>query len=156
MLLWRQSESYSNQGGLTMNREILFRGQRLEDGKWIYGYYFEHDMADGLRSYIRTPQAYRFGTDFAVDPATVGQYTGQNAACKDSQGQICRKQQVFEHDILADQNGKIIGCVKFTDERGWMVGVESLYDYTDRYDEKEALIIGNIHDNPDMLKGGEK
>lgn len=71
-------------------RDGIFRGKRLEDGKWIYGYYFEQDMPDGLRSYIRTFQADRFGTDFAVDPATVGQYTGL---------QDMNSNKVFEWDI---------------------------------------------------------
>lgn len=138
-----------------MNRVILFRGKRLADGKWIYGYYFEQDMHDGRRSYIRTTQTDRFGTDFEVDPATVGQYTGQKAACKDPNNDcLCRGQKVFGGDILSDQDGNVLGHVRFTDERGWMVGVESLYDYTDRYDDKEALIIGNIHDNTELLKGG--
>lgn len=127
-------------------REIKFRGKRIENGEWVYGYVDATMYKDIVVIHTET------GTH-NVDPATVGQYTGQNAACKDAQGQICRKQQVFEHDILADQNGEIIGCVKFTDESGWKAGVESLYDYTDRYDEKEALIIGNIHDNPELLKG---
>lgn len=136
-------------------REILYRAISMATGEhWIYGH---------PRHYAHNPHTEKWtmydpdtGIETDIDEETLGQYTGQNAACKDSQGQICRKQQVFEHDILADQNGKIIGCVKFTEERGWMVGVESLYDYTDRYDEKEALIIGNIHDNPALLKGGEE
>lgn len=134
-------------------REIKFRGKKLKNGEWVYGTPFQADN----RVFIITSIIENSGLCCEeVHPDTVGQYTGQNAACKDAQGQICRKQQVFEHDILADQNGEIIGCVKFTDESGWMVGVESLYDYTDRYDEKEALIIGNIHDNPELLKGGEE
>lgn len=136
-----------------MKRKILFRGKRLYNGVWVYGYVAPYtDMQGNHKCRIITDN----DQFYEVDPATVGQFTGQNAARKDSPEQICRKQQVFEHDILANQNGNILGCVRFTDERGWMVGVESLYDYTDRYDEKEALIIGNIHDNPELLKGGEK
>ena len=154
-----------------MNRENLFRGRRPDNGEWVYGSLVKM-LVDGRiaccicpieevgRSKKDVPPMgilFTLNEDiFLVDPDTVGEYTGQNAACKDSQGQMCRKQQVFEHDILADQNGNILGCVKFTDERGWMVGVEPLYDYTDRYDEKEALIIGNAHSNPELLEEGEK
>lgn len=133
-----------------MNKEILFRGRRLDNGEWVYGDLLTKDKNGNYCQRIKNSESYPFS--FQVDPATVGQYTGQNAARKDSQEQICRKQQVFEHDILADQNGNILGCVRFTDERGWMVGVESLYDYTDRYDEKEAIIIGNKWDNLELLK----
>lgn len=138
-------------------REIIFRGKDTDTGKWVYGSLLIDEGVAKIgrreQGHSSINQSYNYWVWYEVDPATVGQYTGQNAAYKDAQGQICRKQQVFEHDILADQNGEIIGCVKFTDESGWMAGVESLYDYTDRYDEKEALIIGNIHDNKDLLKG---
>ena len=109
-------------------REILFRAKCINNGQWVYGYY---SCDSGKYHFIKSIDDY---LDYRIDPYTLGQFTGQNAACKDSQEQICRKQQVFEHDILADQNGNILGCVRFTDEHGWMVGVESLYDYTDRYD----------------------
>ena len=131
-------------------REILFRAKCINNGQWVYGDLLTKDKNGNYCPRIKNSESYPFS--FQVDPATVGQYTGQNAARKDSQEQICRKQQVFEHDILADRNGNILGCVRFTDERGWMVGVESLYDYTDRYDEKEAIIIGNIWDNLELLK----
>lgn len=148
-----------------MNREIIYRGKRCDNGEWVYGYYVEsHHSWKGHKPHkswivgspITNGGWFNLLQRYAVKDDTVGQYTGQNAACKDAQGQICREQQVFEHDILADQNGEIIGCVKFTDERGWMAGVESLYDYTDRYDEKEALIIGNIYDNPELLSNNKK
>lgn len=136
-------------------REILFRGKRIDNGQWVYGGITV--WKDGYSSAITTLDENEFDSLALVYPETIGQYTGQKAACKDTNNDsLCRGQKVFEGDILADQNGNVLGHVRFTEERGWMVGVESLYDYTDRYDDKEALIIGNVHDNPELLKGGEK
>ena len=130
-------------------REILFRGKRLADGKWIYGYYFEQDMADGMRSYIRTLQADRFGTDFAVDPATVGQYTG----LQDKNGN-----KIFEGDIVKCNNKveEYIGlvdwdtcnpsmCIRYKSISGFS-RVE--YDFI-KCGNMTIEILGNVHDNPD-------
>lgn len=137
-------------------RELLFRAISMARGEhWLFGQ---------PRHYARNPHTEKWtiydpetGIETDIVPETLGQYTGQKAACKDPNDDcLCRGQKVFDGDILTDQNGHVLGRVSFTDERGWMVGAESLYDYTDRYDDKEALIIGNIHDNPELMKGDRK
>jgi uncharacterized phage protein (TIGR01671 family) len=48
-----------------MNREILFRGKRIDNGGWIYG------------DYVRPNNILLNGLDpYKVDPSTVGQFTG--------------------------------------------------------------------------------
>lgn len=139
-----------------MNREILFRGKRLADGKWIYGYYFEQDMPDGRRSYIRTTQTDRFGTDFEVDPATVGQYTGLTDK---------NDNKIFEGDVVKCNNKveEYIGivdwdmcnpsmCIRYKTKRGFD-DVE--YDFIIG-GNMTIEVLGNIHDNPSLLKGGEE
>lgn len=52
-----------------MNREIKFRGKRLDNGEWVYGDLLH--LVDGV--YISNDN----GNNMAqVDPDTVGQYTG--------------------------------------------------------------------------------
>jgi uncharacterized phage protein (TIGR01671 family) len=71
-------------------REYIFRGKRIDDGKWAYGnYYFrrwinQHYIIDTVGNY------------FEVDPSTVGEYTG----LKDKNGK-----EIYEGDILS-HNGK--------------------------------------------------
>jgi uncharacterized phage protein (TIGR01671 family) len=62
-------------------REIKFKGKRVDNGEWVYGYYnydFQYDyVTQGLDdipprvSYINNQPDY-----IEVDPETVGQYTG--------------------------------------------------------------------------------
>lgn len=131
-----------------MNRKILFRGKRLDNGEWVYGwccvacfgkYPFEPciipaDEADGGNlEHIR------------VDPATVGQYTGLT----DKNGK-----RIFEGDIVRtfDTDGdKWIGQV-LIDQGSWCVMDHR--NYTLLYDLvlRGVEVIGNIFDNPELLE----
>ena len=63
-----------------MNREILFRGKRLDNKGWVYGYFVESEQ-DIYRAYIVVSARWKIDdlseTEvYEVDPSTVGQYTG--------------------------------------------------------------------------------
>jgi len=63
-----------------MKREILFRGQRFDNGEWVEGYVIEH-FGKSERIFC-IDMAKRFDRDgdsldvFRVDPDTIGQFTG--------------------------------------------------------------------------------
>lgn len=83
-------------------REILFRGKRIEDGKWIYGYYLDGktSTADFPCIALFRGDAYDDDNDWEVDIETVGQFTGLN----DKNGLT----KIFEYDII-DANGRKVG-----------------------------------------------
>ena len=147
-------------------REILFRGKRLDNGKWVDGGYYEGNA--GGRYILQGFQslAVNFGENddirneapalFRVDPDTVSQYTGLT----DKNGQ-----KIFEGDVVQTpkygvDNGKGQKCCgkdKFV--VGYADGTYTLTNGRRRFylrpdDAVEA--IGNRYDNPELLEEGRK
>lgn len=138
-------------------REILFRGKRLDNGEWIEGCFVEKKdplLESDVRNAFILAQARgdSFVTWFPVDPATVGQFTG----LLDKNGK-----RIFEGDVLRgewfpDYNipEQYTFVVKWH-ETGWAVE-EKPYPPELLLDEKHldgCKIIGNIHDNKELLDG---
>ena len=140
-------------------REILFRGKRIDNGEWVYGYYVHIGPVSCQRTYIIPEYASALYVN-EVDPSTVGQYTGLN----DKNGM-----RIWEGDILhiakiADGIGGYyqppldypVNVVVKWDLCAWMW--ETLCDdkryitFPDAWRLYECEIIGNVHDNPELLK----
>lgn len=128
-----------------MERKILFRGKRIDNGEWVYGAFVPDALEmlndlDGMYGFIRryNPDA-RKTEMFEVDRETVGQYTGLT----DKNGI-----KIFEGDIVraVTPNTSKNFCVKF--EYGkFCIGICMPLAYV----RNSAEVIGNIHDNPDLL-----
>lgn len=123
-------------------REIKFRGKRVDNVGWVSGYYVQ-DPWGRSRIYWKPFEDASSNTWHYVDPTTVGQFTG----LKDKEGN-----EVYEGDICtghSDGSGKISWTdfdggyhYEFVDENA--VGIWEVLG--------EIKIIGNIHDNPELLK----
>lgn len=140
-------------------REIFIRGKREDTGEWVYGWYVQkqnpHSL-DGLPIKHYITDLPPFG--YIVDPETVGQFTGL-------QDKYDRK--IYEGDILGahlfeDEPDYETRVVVEWHEAGWYA-VQRYSDLKPCYDPlHEALdgnrfeIIGNIHDNPELIRGEEK
>ena len=127
-------------------REILFRGKRLDNGEWVEGY-FAHYSRPGV-PFIGFNNAVGTMMWCEVDPATVGQYTG----LKDKNGE-----RIFEGDILEGRGFDAedgYGVVEW-DDGAWEVISEGnwLGTFHENYNGFEFEVIGNIRDNPELLKG---
>lgn len=138
-------------------REILFRGKRIDNGEWVYGYYVTHSNVDrNILHYISatTEKGMTFRKYYDVDPSTVGQYTGLTANGK----------KIFEGDIVKvekndhdwhehDPNSYSIFAVDF-DEGGYTAGDYFLQNWL-WFDGFHGEVIGNIYDNPELLDNSE-
>ena len=150
----------SENRGLTM-REILFRGKWKSSGEWVYGNLFNPDKAD-------TPTQICIGTYtektcYEIDPETVGQYTGLT----DRNGK-----KIFEGDIVSGTvySSEWIGVIVWIDEiasfgaryfhridpTAWQNSSILTAVSRHRQDEFAAQVIGNIYDNPELMKGEMK
>lgn len=123
-------------------REIKFRGKYLDGKGWAFGHLVKMWGAWHIIDWNDENTAY------AVDPATVGQFTG----IKDKYGERVYEGDVF-HYVNEDGND-CISEVKYDDEDGCFNLTDSLYVYGVNYAIKRmnANLIGNIHDNPELLK----
>ena len=145
-------------------RTIKFRGKRIEDDTWVIGsLIFRGDSLNPLMNIDES----RGPIDVVIDPATVGQFTGVFD---------CNGREIYEGDVVImvtndkwspwPSNVLIPSrCqVIFDPELGGYVmetiiekGDPDLHgEYTHFGDIKidSVEVIGNIHDNPDLLKGG--
>ena len=133
-------------------REILFRGKRKDNGKWIEGgvcqtegYTIILTFEDFEGTLYEPPSSELY--DIEVIPETVGQFTGLT----DKNGK-----KIFEGDIVervSDGERAVISWLKYSacfglSFDGWCCGF-------DNYDDNlpsDFEVIGNIHDNPEILK----
>lgn len=117
-------------------REILFRGKRTDNGEWIYGNLAIRDDVKRWEYFIG-----QNSLGYDVIPETVGQYTGLT----DKNGK-----KIFEGDIVKYRNN--LPCkIDYIDSQFVMMWDKFYRDFEQVYDD-EIEVIGNIHDNPELLK----
>ena len=126
-------------------REILFRGKRIDNGEWIYGDICNHD---GVISYIGQHPADGSMLCYDLDPSTIGQYTGLT----DKNGS-----RIFEGDIVRCSTGRICKVIFFISPgvSGFDLVPIGGFDAPPPYKWSlftDTEVIGNIHDNPELLK----
>jgi uncharacterized phage protein (TIGR01671 family) len=127
-----------------MNREILFRGQRLDNDEWAYGDLLHLPNGDVV---ILSDKGYT-----KVKPETVGQFTGLT----DENGK-----KIFKGDIIKTREfGKDSGYgVNFNDFDVFEVIYSSASFKLNNARRMFYLskgqrieVIGNIYDNPKLLR----
>ena len=130
-------------------REILFRGKRTDNGKWIYGNYCYAELIDksGYEDLIIEQPA--DGETRRVIPETVGQYTGLT----DKNGK-----KIFEGDIVLDEQSGYKYFIKWFPEYTCFALANKSGHMEFGCDEIEIflndlVVVDNIHDNPESLKG---
>ena len=125
-------------------RQIKFRGKDIETGEWIYGDLIQRmGYMPSIMFPYESNGKVRYG-ECAVERETVGQFTG--LLDKNGNG-------IYEGDIYRYDNPDSINEVSYCAGGGF-----AGFDLTPAIHNENRLldveVIGNIHDNPELLKGG--
>ena len=141
-------------------REILFRGKASfdgRDGEWVYGGLLpetENTFPIIVRDYDNDEDWIGVNGWDTVYPETVGQYTGLT----DKNGK-----KIFEGDIVKHYNNSDDGFdvgMLYWDETfsQWKrTSIGNFHHRSFTYSMSRSCdyeVIGNIHDNPELLEGG--
>lgn len=146
-------------------REILFKAKRIDNGEWVEGFYVRQEETSYCfkEDYERHPEntkhyiAFDMMTDWGllnkhliaeIDPETLCQYTGM----KDK-----NSNRIWENDIVRIENSMDdgIGNIEFYGGMWYVDGEPSntLYDIIEYDDIVEMEVVGNVFDNPELMKG---
>ena len=139
---------------MRMNR-YLFRGKRKDGGEWVQGYLCPptYPGFTGTHWHIAVETDSEFGFNGkiwvyrTIDPATIRQCTG----LKDKNGNL-----IFEGDIVETKaknrywgSGFNSICVVTWEQGTWWVNDDEIKEVLAKW---SVEIIGNIHDNPELLE----
>lgn len=131
-----------------MNREILFKAKRKDNGEWVEGYMVKYPSGkvEIFKKCVELPDVL---LRYEVDPKTICEYAG----LKDKNGK-----EIWENDILRRdgywdiriefENG--VFMVRNTDKVQYINRV--VYTPISIFDIKMYEVIGNIFDNPELLE----
>jgi hypothetical protein len=139
--------------------ENLYRGKRTDNGEWIQGGLIRFcglNLAAILESNAKVfmptgSTVFCTNSCFDIFPETAGRYTGMTDK---------NDKMIFDGDIVKTKTGRvcIVHWFDSPNMRGWdFKPIEFNTPAPPAYDlfVKENLeVIGNIHDNPELLKGG--
>lgn len=123
------------------SRIIKFRGRRIANEEWVYGSLLR--WPDGDCTILESKDGKNYVWKREIEPNTVGQYTG----LRDTDGR-----EIYEGDIVRTSVAKdAIGVVEWNNDQASFVvhmkGRTQCYPLS-----KSDKIIGNIHDNPELLR----
>ncbi len=138
-----------------MSREIIFRGKRIDNGKWLWGYYVCQMRYPNAREDVQhvliafssvtdylTPRAMRC-TEIQAD--TLGQFTG----LYDADGN-----RIFEGDIIKGKRGPVYVVEYCESIAGYLARAAEETTWTPSMNTgtmKSYKVIGNRWDNPELL-----
>ena len=133
-------------------REVIFRGKRTDNGKWECGDLLSPNEFNAIPHIVYIAYLNEYGDigeiSTPVIPETVGQYTGLT----DKNGK-----RIFEGDIVTGyfNHEKIVGYVFYGGNAQFFIQRDGIYGIGLDNSDCWLEVISNIHDNPELLEGGE-
>jgi uncharacterized phage protein (TIGR01671 family) len=124
-------------------KERLYRGKRIDNGEWFIGcdiwapWFYDQNFItlSDHKDIVR------------VDPQTVGEFTG----ALDADGT-----RIFEGDIVDTPRWVVsysTGMKCFSGMQvGWYIQRDNWESWSELIDTDKVTVIGNIHDNPELMR----
>ena len=140
-------------------REILFRGKRCDNGEWVQGYYIRaehHWHKNGIhKDWIASGASSNGGwfamhNEYAVMAETVGQFTGLT----DKNGKKIFDGDIIEWFLPEVSEYPSVAYIEYDEESfAWRVCWKKYDpDWLEGLNKEYISVIGNIHDNPELLE----
>ena len=133
-------------------RTIKFRGKSIDGKEWLYGDLVSSADKKRFAILVNNKESY---DECEVAPETIGQFTGLYD---------CNGNKIYEGDIVEWEKDGLMYVVKFWSGMFYasvkecndgIFGGFPLHALT-KHDDRKCKIVGNIYDNPELLKGGKK
>jgi uncharacterized phage protein (TIGR01671 family) len=132
-------------------RTIKFRGKTKENGEWLYGDLEYNRQKDIARIHTYNKDGMYEGQEI-IDADTIGQFTG----LYDNNGR-----EIYEGDIIEGRYINVRHVIEWHEEEAtFCASLIQELKYKDMYstlkkswiEKSKKEVIGNIHDNPELLK----
>lgn len=143
-----------------MEREIIFRGKRIDNGEWVEGFYWCNILGNYFIKQVVNKIGFFDIKDHEIEKETVGQYTG----LKDSTGKRIFEGDILEFNDFGEEGFDFANTASVVFVNGRFKLENFLYDdggvmeeMKNNHDEfvgalYDSKIIGNIHDNNKLLE----
>jgi hypothetical protein len=121
-----------------MNREILFRGKRVDNGDWVEGFLVVGAFEPEWYCIFNKDRKFH-----QVEPESVGQFTG----LLDKNGK-----RIFEGDLF--MNGQSLRVIEFHNGNYTCIKPDRSEGILLSFivNNPKNTVIGNIHDNPELIE----
>lgn len=144
-----------------MSREIKFRAKALKQDTWCYGSYFKHikrqvsPIDDSLKN--EDIEHLMISNGFAdwnmprrieailINPDTVGQFIG----FRDK-----NKKEIYEGDLIRINDKEDLYKVEWNEDNAAfiLITIDFIKADFDCYYADELEVVGNVYDNPELIK----
>jgi hypothetical protein len=132
-----------------MSRLIIFRGLTVDTKEWIYGSLIRKENIDLIGGYVNTPPTMSDpgGDTIWYEEPVIRESIGQFSGLRDKYGEM-----KFEGDITLYTQQNRSFEIKFDGAAFWEVCIDDLTFGKSLTTSDLGEIIGNIHQNKDLLK----